>query len=63
MTKPTPIDSPCNQVCTVDRPSRLCAGCLRTIEEITLWGQFSPERRKRIMAELPERRSRLGQTG
>jgi predicted Fe-S protein YdhL (DUF1289 family) len=37
----------------------LCKGCARTIEEISAWRRFSPDERRRIMAELPRRHSRV----
>jgi predicted Fe-S protein YdhL (DUF1289 family) len=37
----------------------LCDGCGRTIDEIASWSSFSPEDRRRIMAELPLRPRRL----
>ncbi|MEX5726783.1 putative Fe-S protein YdhL (DUF1289 family) [Rhodovulum iodosum] len=55
------IASPCNRVCTVDRASRLCTGCLRTIDEITLWTRMSDAARQEVMAELPARAHRIGQ--
>ncbi|GAA0301570.1 DUF1289 domain-containing protein [Rhodovulum strictum] len=53
------IETPCIQVCVVDRASRLCTGCLRSIDEIAAWTRMSPEDRRRVMAELPARRDRL----
>lgn len=64
MTKPDPsddiwkraeIDSPCVKVCVVHPETRLCVGCLRTIDEIGAWSRMTPEARKAVMAELPER--------
>jgi predicted Fe-S protein YdhL (DUF1289 family) len=56
---PAPIATPCVKVCIVDGESGLCLGCLRTLEEIAAWARFDDERRARIMAELPGRRSRV----
>ena len=49
------IASPCVKLCVVHPESRLCVGCLRTIDEITMWSRLSPEARDAIMAELPAR--------
>ena len=49
------IDSPCTKICVIDPKSRLCTGCKRSIDEIGAWGSMSPEIRRAIMAELPER--------
>ncbi|WP_375172622.1 DUF1289 domain-containing protein [Pseudooceanicola sp.] len=48
-------ESPCIKVCVIHRETRLCTGCLRTIDEITAWGRLSPEERRAVMAELPDR--------
>ena len=32
---PAAIESPCIDVCVIDPQSRLCKGCLRSIDEIT----------------------------
>lgn len=51
-----PIATPCTNVCQIDRASRLCIGCLRTMDEIGAWTRMSPDDRRRVMAELPARR-------
>ena len=53
------IESPCIRLCVIHPESRLCTGCLRTIEEITAWSRFSPEERRSIMAALPSRTVQL----
>ena len=53
------IDSPCVQVCVVHPVERICTGCYRTIDEITAWSKMSPDQRRSIMAELPDRAPRL----
>jgi predicted Fe-S protein YdhL (DUF1289 family) len=50
-----PISSPCTKQCRLDPASRLCVGCLRTIDEIQLWPELSEARRLAIMATLPAR--------
>ncbi|ARE39698.1 hypothetical protein RGUI_1557 [Rhodovulum sp. P5] len=54
MTTPA-IETPCVQICNVDRESRLCIGCLRSIDEIAAWTRMSPEERRRVMDDLPGR--------
>jgi predicted Fe-S protein YdhL (DUF1289 family) len=49
------IESPCIKVCVLDPGSNLCLGCGRSLAEIERWAAFSPEERRRIMAELPAR--------
>lgn len=53
------IESPCVKICVIDRPTRLCVGCYRTAQEITLWSRMSTEERREIMTELPERAAQL----
>ena len=49
------IESPCVNLCTVHPETRLCMGCARHIDEIRDWSSMSPEQRRAIMIELPER--------
>ena len=53
------IQSPCIKVCVIHPTERLCAGCLRSLEEIGNWSQMTAEYRKRVMGELPARSGRL----
>ncbi len=55
------VDSPCIKLCTIHPVERLCIGCYRTIEEITVWSRLAPDVRQTIMAELPGRAPRLSQ--
>jgi predicted Fe-S protein YdhL (DUF1289 family) len=54
------IASPCVGVCRIDAKTNLCRGCARTADEITAWAQASDQTRRRVWAELPVRRARLG---
>ena len=56
------IESPCNKVCVVDPASGRCVGCGRTLTQIGGWIHFTPEQRRRIMAELPIRFAALSQS-
>jgi predicted Fe-S protein YdhL (DUF1289 family) len=53
------IESPCVKICVVHPESRLCTGCLRTIDEIGAWSKMTPEARREVMAELPSRAGQL----
>jgi hypothetical protein len=53
------IESPCVKVCVIHPESRLCTGCLRTIDEIGAWSRMSAEARSAIMAELPSRSGKV----
>jgi predicted Fe-S protein YdhL (DUF1289 family) len=54
------VASPCISVCVIDRPSGLCAGCYRTLDEIAAWIDLSPAARRAIVEELSLRRSKHG---
>ena len=49
------VESPCVKICVVHPETRLCTGCLRSIDEISRWSRLSREERREIMAELPAR--------
>ena len=53
------IDSPCIKLCSIHPGERICIGCYRSIEEIGGWSQLSPEQRREIMADLPQRAPRV----
>ncbi len=49
------IESPCIKVCVIHPVERICAGCLRSIDEIARWSRLTHEERLAIMEELPNR--------
>ncbi len=49
------MDSPCNDICTIDGPTGLCVGCGRTLSEIAEWASATELRQREILAALPER--------
>jgi predicted Fe-S protein YdhL (DUF1289 family) len=53
------IQSPCVKLCVIHAEERLCVGCLRSIDEISIWSRLSNEARADIMADLPARAPRL----
>ena len=53
------IESPCVKICVIQPESRLCTGCLRTIDEIGGWSRMPPDERRAIMEALPDRRGHL----
>ena len=54
-----PVETPCVDICEIDRASGLCRGCGRTIAEISGWVSMSGEERRRIMGELAARKATL----
>jgi predicted Fe-S protein YdhL (DUF1289 family) len=49
------VESPCIKVCVVHPESRLCTGCLRSIDEIGQWSRMSADERSMVMKDLPRR--------
>jgi predicted Fe-S protein YdhL (DUF1289 family) len=54
------IETPCLKICVLERGSKLCRGCGRTLDEIASWGAMSGSERRRIMALLPGRIAATG---
>jgi len=58
--KPVPVvASPCIDVCAIDPCTGLCAGCLRTLDEIAAWGGLDNAARRSVWKRLHERRAAL----
>lgn len=53
------IESPCVQICVMHPKENICAGCYRTMDEITRWSVMSSDERAGVMADLPDRAPRL----
>ncbi|MDB6182304.1 DUF1289 domain-containing protein [Paracoccus fistulariae] len=53
------IQSPCINICVMDKQQDLCVGCYRSLAEIADWGGMTPAERQAIMAQLPGRRQAL----
>jgi predicted Fe-S protein YdhL (DUF1289 family) len=51
------VASPCNKVCRVDVHSGLCAGCLRTVEEIAAWRDCGDAERLAVWQRIERRRA------
>jgi hypothetical protein len=51
------VISPCINVCRME--AGVCAGCFRTIEEITGWASLGDEGKRLIVASAAQRRLRL----
>ena len=50
------IDSPCIDICTIDRNSGECIGCGRTVEEVRNWTNFNNLKKKQILENLNARK-------
>ncbi|MEP1767775.1 MAG: DUF1289 domain-containing protein [Sulfitobacter sp.] len=49
------IESPCINICVIHPESRLCTGCLRSIDEIGAWSKMSAPERRDVIEALPSR--------
>ena len=52
-----PPASPCLGICLMDPRTRICRGCLRTIEEIAGWYTASNAAKRAILERIDERRA------
>lgn len=43
------IASPCTNVCKIDEATQRCAGCDRTIDEITRWSRMDNEAKQAVI--------------
>ncbi|MGA8259459.1 MAG: DUF1289 domain-containing protein [Arenicellales bacterium] len=50
------VESPCTRVCRIDPETGLCAGCLRTLEEIASWAGYSEDEKRAVILALEGRR-------
>lgn len=57
------VESPCVGVCAIDEATGLCEGCLRTLDEIAVWGSSTAARRQAILAAVDRRRAALSASG
>lgn len=57
------VASPCVSVCTLDRASGLCIGCLRTIKEIGAWRTMTMAEKRATVAACAERARTIAPRG
>ncbi|MBU6261279.1 MAG: DUF1289 domain-containing protein [Burkholderiales bacterium] len=50
------VPSPCIGVCRMDEARGLCAGCLRTLDEIAQWSVLDDAGKREVWRELGRRR-------
>lgn len=56
--KPRDLPSPCISVCRIEIASGLCQGCLRTLDEITVWSRLDDEGKRAVWAQIEQRANR-----
>ncbi len=52
------LPSPCISVCRMEIATGLCQGCLRTLDEITVWSRLDDEGKRAVWAHIEQRASR-----
>lgn len=57
MTEFAAIESPCVRDCRIDPVTGYCAGCFRTLGEISCWERCTPAEQRRVMALIEARRA------
>jgi predicted Fe-S protein YdhL (DUF1289 family) len=50
------METPCINVCVIEADTGLCAGCGRSLDEISRWATMTDAQRRRIMHGLADRR-------
>lgn len=50
------VASPCISVCVMDEATGWCTGCLRTLDEIALWGMLDNDDKHAVLAAVAARR-------
>lgn len=50
------LESPCIKICEMDKQTQLCKGCLRTINEIAVWGMIDACQKEMIFKEIEKRK-------
>jgi predicted Fe-S protein YdhL (DUF1289 family) len=66
MTRPVPgnpVPSPCISICAIDQVTGLCAGCLRTLDEIAVWSVLDDDEKRAVWTELDARRAAANPLG
>lgn len=60
MTHPatgTAVPSPCISICAIDQVTGLCAGCLRTLDEIAVWSVLDDDEKRAVWTSIEARRA------
>lgn len=46
------VESPCRKLCALDPVTRVCAGCLRTLDEIARWSRMGDEEKRAVLRRI-----------
>lgn len=53
------VASPCIKLCKINKSNGLCEGCLRTIDEITIWSKADRTTKLKIWEYIEVRKASL----
>jgi len=53
------VKSPCTSECSIDRKTKICLGCFRTLDEIRGWLKMTDHRRHEALRERNRRAAKL----
>ena len=53
---PGGVPSPCINICRIHPGTGWCEGCLRTLDEITVWSRLGDAGKTAVLARVAERR-------
>ncbi len=56
------VESPCISVCRIDGDGEYCAGCWRTLQEVSHWRGYTDGEKRAVLEKLRERRREAGIT-
>lgn len=56
---PTPVRSPCVNVCEMDEAVGLCRGCCRTQDERDWWVAYTEEQQREVLRRCEQRREAM----
>ena len=49
------VQSPCVSICVINPNSGLCEGCLRSLEEVAVWGQLPSAQQREVWQRIQVR--------
>jgi uncharacterized protein len=56
---PNDPPSPCIGVCAINPQTQLCDGCIRTLDEIAAWWDYTSEQKRGVLTQVEARLARI----
>jgi predicted Fe-S protein YdhL (DUF1289 family) len=51
------VRSPCVSICAIDEARGMCRGCLRTLDEISHWLEYSSAEKRAVLERIEQRKT------